>query len=299
MGENTVSRRQVVGGMAMAGGLALAAAAPGAGAAAVAAAAGPAMAWSSGHARILGRQVFYRTHGGGSGIPLLLVHGGQRGRGTSSQPYELLSALGRERRLVSWDQLGCGRSDPPPDAQNWGIARCAEEMQAVRNALASGPVHVFAGSYGTAITLEWLARSRPVDIASLTLMCPIIDGARAMASMQAAQAAAGTQFQSRFITRHSVPGAGEGPPPDPALLRTMGEELGRWNRLETFSALEVPVLLIRGEHDYISAQDMQAYAATNPAARTATIADAAHLAFIDQPERTCTLLRDFLATTSS
>lgn len=57
-------------------------------------------------------------------------------------------------RLVSWDQLGTGKSDRPADTSLWNIPRFVEEMEAVRSALNLGEIHVIGHSWGGVLGTE-------------------------------------------------------------------------------------------------------------------------------------------------
>ena len=64
-----------------------------------------------------------------------MIHGGP---GFPSDYMEGFGALGDERPVFMWDQLGCGRSDRPADVSLWTLERFVAELDAVREALASG-----------------------------------------------------------------------------------------------------------------------------------------------------------------
>jgi proline iminopeptidase len=258
----------------------------------------------------------WRTYGGGKKLPLLLVHGGPAG--ASSKPYEMMSALGNERRLVTWDQLDCGDSDHPNDPANWRLARYVEEMDLVRNKLAPGPVHVLGGSWGSMLAMEWLVAKRPANIASVIFMCPILDRVRGEASRLSAQmrlsppskqafedlartgnfanpalAAANVEYQRTFIIRRPPPEL-VGGAPNPAMMRALDVDMHTWSRVAEIAKLSQPVLFIRGEYDYVTPEDVAVYAAARPGSEVATIANAAHLAFIDNPGNTNEVVRRFL-----
>jgi len=59
-------------------------------------------------------------------------------------------------RVVIHDQLGNGRSDKPRDKSLWTIARYVEEVEAVRQALNLGRVHLLGQSWGTWLGIEYL-----------------------------------------------------------------------------------------------------------------------------------------------
>src|SRR5258708_1060530 len=82
-----------------------------------------------GYVPVDGYRVWYRSVGGGSEdehIPLMLLHGGP---GAPHDYLENLAALASEtRRVIFYDQLGCGRSDQPEDTSLWRVERFVEEL---------------------------------------------------------------------------------------------------------------------------------------------------------------------------
>jgi proline iminopeptidase len=71
-------------------------------------------------------------------------------------------------RVVTWDQLGTGRSDRPTDTALWTVERYAREMEQVRSALNLGPVHALGQSWGGWVVIEH-ALTFPNQVASLVL----------------------------------------------------------------------------------------------------------------------------------
>jgi len=82
------------------------------------------------------------------------------------QPLELLAATGR--RIVFYDELGCGNSDRPQDPSLWSMDMFVEEVDAVREALGLGRVHLLGASWGATIALQY-ALTRPAGLESLIL----------------------------------------------------------------------------------------------------------------------------------
>ncbi len=68
----------------------------------------------------------------GTGTPLLLLHGGP---GAPSHYLNPFSALGAERPVVVFDQLGCGRSDRVCDPALMTIEAHVAQVEALREAL--------------------------------------------------------------------------------------------------------------------------------------------------------------------
>jgi pimeloyl-ACP methyl ester carboxylesterase len=273
--------------------------------------------WDTGKIAVPGGNIFWRAYGKGTSLPLLMVHGGPSG--ASSKPYEMMSGLGDERRLLTWDQLDCGESDHPNDPANWRYARFAAEMDAVRNKLTPGPVHVLGASWGSTVMMEWLVTKRPANVASIIFMCPTLDAARVDASMRNAQARlsptskqafddlartgdltdpaltqANAEYQRTFIVHRPPPGFASGSP-NPAMLHALDVDRRGWSRVADLAKLTPPVLFVRGEYDFVTAEDVAAYAAARPNSEVATIPDAAHVVFADNPEATIEVVRRFLA----
>ena len=80
-----------------------------------------------------------------------------------------MAALASEtRRVVFYDQLGCGRSDQPNDPSLWTIERSVEEIGVVRRALGLEKVHLWGQSFGGLFALEY-ALTQPEGLVSLIL----------------------------------------------------------------------------------------------------------------------------------
>lgn len=111
-----------------------------------------------------GHQVWYARVGEG-GIPLLTLHGGP---GAGHDYLESLEGLGMEREVIFYDQLGCGKSDQPDDPSLWRIERFVHEVDAVRDALGLGQIHLLGQSWGGWLGIEYML-SKPKGIVSLVL----------------------------------------------------------------------------------------------------------------------------------
>src|SRR3954452_8683792 len=117
-----------------------------------------------GYIPVEGGRVWYRDIGTG-GIPLLTLHGGP---GAGHDYLESLEALADERRVVFYDQLGCGRSDQPDDTSLWRIDRFVREVDQVRAALGLERIHLLGQSWGGWLAIEYMLGG-PRGIVSLTL----------------------------------------------------------------------------------------------------------------------------------
>src|SRR5260370_17439470 len=72
------------------------------------------------------------------------------------------------RRVIFYDQLGCGRSDQPNDPSLWTIERSVEEIGTVRRALGREKVHLWGQSFGGLFAIEY-ALTQPQGLVSLIL----------------------------------------------------------------------------------------------------------------------------------
>jgi L-proline amide hydrolase len=116
-----------------------------------------------------GHRVWYRIVGGGGEhetVPLLVLHGGP---GCPHDYLENLAALASDaRRVIFYDQLGCGRSDLPDDTSLWTVERFTDEIGIVREALGLERVHLLGQSCGGMLGIEYAIR-QPVGLVSLIL----------------------------------------------------------------------------------------------------------------------------------
>lgn len=116
-----------------------------------------------------GHRVWYRVVGGGGeheSVPLLVMHGGP---GCPHDYLENLIALASEnRRVIFYDQLGCGNSDLPDDTSLWTVERFTDEIDVVRAALGLERVHLLGQSCGGMLSIEYAIR-QPRGLVSLIL----------------------------------------------------------------------------------------------------------------------------------
>jgi proline iminopeptidase len=126
---------------------------------------------AEGYVDVPGGRVWYRVVGSGCGIPLLVLHGGPGGR---SGRVIALAALGDERPVVFYDQLGCGHSVAPDDPKLWRLDRYVAELAAVRSALGLQRVHLFGHSWGSTLALEYLLARRPAGVRSVIFAGPLV-----------------------------------------------------------------------------------------------------------------------------
>ncbi|GGH84560.1 proline iminopeptidase [Pullulanibacillus pueri] len=123
-----------------------------------------------GYVSVTGGKVYYKKVGTGSGLPLILLHGGPGGTHVSMKALE---ALGDERPVIFYDQLGAGRSDRPEDPSLWHIDRFVEELGQIREALGLEELHILGHSWGTMLAAEYLLK-QPKGVHSVIFSGPCL-----------------------------------------------------------------------------------------------------------------------------
>jgi proline iminopeptidase len=112
------------------------------------------MVAAEGFVEVPGGKVWYRIVGDNDdAAPLLCLHGGP---GFTHYYLEPLEALAEHRRVIFYDQLGCGRSDRPDDLSLWTVDRFVEELAQVREALHLDRLHLFGSSWGGMLAMQYV-----------------------------------------------------------------------------------------------------------------------------------------------
>jgi L-proline amide hydrolase len=99
-------------------------------------------------------------------LPLLCLHGGPGVPHDYLEPLEAIAASGR--RVIFYDQLGCGNSDHPDDPYLWTTQFFVEELKHVISTLTLDRVHILGQSWGGMLAMQY-AITLPPGLASLVL----------------------------------------------------------------------------------------------------------------------------------
>jgi proline iminopeptidase len=272
-----------------------------------------------------GGRIWYRVTGTGSGLPVVLLHGGP---GLSSFYMKPLEALGDDRPVVRYDQLGGGKSDPITDTTLFTIPHFVTELDSLRSHLGIERMHVVGHSWGTILGLEYY-RAHPEHVASLTLASASLDiplwertARRLLATLpdsmqhavevrEAAQEydaadyqTALNEFYSRYVWlrpdpadldstmatfNQSIYGYMQGPSEF-----TITGTLKDYDATPYLSRIQVPVLYTVGAVDEADTTNVRHFADLTPGARMVVIPDAAHIVTWDNPQATVAAVREFL-----
>src|ERR687888_1042815 len=124
------------------------------------------MVAEEGYVDFRGHRTWYRVVGdrASGAAPLLALHGGP---GSTHNYFGPLERLADERPVVLYDQIGCGNSDRPTDIE-WSVDVFRDELDAVREQLGLGRIHLLGTSWGGMLAQEHVL-SGAAGIASLVL----------------------------------------------------------------------------------------------------------------------------------
>jgi L-proline amide hydrolase len=278
-----------------------------------------------------GYHVWYRIVGGGGeqeSLPLLVLHGGP---GAPHDYLDNLAALASDtRRVIFYDQLGCGRSDIPDEdtIRQWGVQRFVDELATVRRALGLDRVHILGQSWGGMLAIEY-ALTQPAGLASLILSNTtpsiplwVAEANRLRAELPPEVNAtllrheeAGTtdsvEYQEAmavFYDRHVVRVK-----PMPDFVQRTFDNMGAvyrilngpsefhvigvikdWDRSDRLSEIHVPTLIISGEYDESTPTINEVLHKGITGSEWILLENCSHLSHIEEPERYMQLVQNFL-----
>jgi L-proline amide hydrolase len=276
-----------------------------------------------------GGETWYRSVGAGEEpgrLPLLALHGGPGAPHDYLEPLEALSGTGR--RVIFYDQIGCGRSwteDKP--AGFWTVELFVKEVQAVRDALGLDRIHLFGSSWGGMLAMEY-ALTQPPGLASLVLSSsppsiPVWEAETGRLRRELPQAVqdvldrdelgspeyeeATMEFYKRhvcrvwpfpdYVQRTFVKLAEH---PDVYLTMQGPNEfvitgtLRTWDITGRLGEISVPTLITTGAHDEFTPVQAQALNAGIRSSELVSFEDASHMQFVEKPERYCAVVAGFL-----
>jgi L-proline amide hydrolase len=122
-----------------------------------------------GHVPFRGYRTWYRIvgeQGDAERLPLVTLHGGPGGAHDYLEPLAGLAHDGR--RVILYDQLGCGRSDTPDDPSLWTVELFVDELNTLRSELGLDRIHLFGSSWGGMLGMEY-ALTQPPGLESLVV----------------------------------------------------------------------------------------------------------------------------------
>jgi proline-specific peptidase len=278
-----------------------------------------------------GESTWYKVVGGGEEpgkAPLLCLHGGPGG---SHDYLESLQELARTgRRVILYDQLGCGRSPHPSDPGKWTVELFVDEVDAVRDALGLDRLHVLGQSWGGMLAMEY-ALTQPSGVQSLTICDSPASIPQWVAEANRLRADLPPDVQKTLL-RHEEAGTTDDPEyeracevfydrhvcrvrpyPDfvqrsfdqmpnevyltmngPSEFHSIGT-LKDWDIIPRLGEITIPSLVISGRHDEATPLIAQTVRDGIPGAEWVLFEESSHMPHVEEPERFVEVVGEWLA----
>jgi len=277
-----------------------------------------------------GGRMWYKISGTGHGTPLILLHGGPGFSSFYLKPFE---ALGDDRQVVRYDQLGSGKSDPTTDTTLFTIDHFVQDLDSLRASLGCGKVDLLGHSWGTILAFEYY-RAHPDHVASLILASPALDipawernarrlvGTLSDSAQQAIREAEATkqydspayqaameEFYGKYVWRYPVEADLDSTTAtfNPGIYNymqgpsefTITGTLKSYDVTGELGTITVPTLYTVGEFDEADTATVRHFADLTPGSEFVVLAGAAHVTTWDAPEQSVRVVREFLRKVDS
>lgn len=232
-------------------------------------------------------------------------------------------------RVVTFDQLGTGKSDRPDDASLWTIARYVDEVETVRTALKLGKVHLLGHSWGGWLAIEY-ALHHGDKLKTLLLEDTVADMPHLIGELERLRGALGPETVA-MMQRHEAQGTLKHPEYEAAITllnyrhvcrldewpapvkRSLDDwnmgpygtmqgpneflytgNLKDWNRIPDLKSITVPVLITVGQHDELTPACALRMKQHLPQAELKVFPNSSHMPFYEEPQAYYPVLFEFL-----
>jgi L-proline amide hydrolase len=285
-----------------------------------------------------GYETWYRIIGEGEApgkFPLVCLHGGP---GAAHDYLGSLQAMAETgRRVIFYDQIGCGRSAiPESKPEMWTVELYVDELNAVRGALGLARIHLLGQSWGGMLGMEY-ALTQPQGLESLTVasspasMIQWVEEANRLRQElppdvqqtllhheaagtvdSAAYKAAMDVFYARHVcrvdpqpeyVRRSFAAIDRNPEVyytmnGPSEFQVIGT-LKHWDIIPRLGEIRVPTLITSGRHDEATPLIAETVHKGIPTSRWVIFEESSHMAHAEEPEGYMRVLDDFLTEVES
>ncbi len=278
-----------------------------------------------------GHQVWYRIVGEGeeSGkLPLLVLHGGPGAPHDYLEPLEEMAATGR--RVIFYDQLGCGNSDRPSDPAMWSVDLFLEELGIIRQELGLDNIHILGQSWGGMLGMEY-ALTDPEGVASLTVANSPASMIHWVSEANRLRADLPIEVQ-QILLKHEEAGTTDDPEYEEAMqafylrhvcrldpwpdyvnraFEKLGDEvyntmngpsefhvigkLKNWDITDRLGQIHIPTLIISGRYDEATPEIAEEVHLGIPNSEWVLFEHSSHMPHAEEPERYRQVLGDFLS----
>lgn len=260
--------------------------------------------------------------------PLLVLHGGPGAPHDYLENLEQLADAGR--RVIFYDQLGCGHSDKTGKPEMYTVALFVEELGAVRQALGLERLHLLGQSWGGMLAMEY-ALTQPQGVASLLIESSPASMPLWVAEANRLRADLPPEIQQTLL-RHEQAGATNSveyqeammafydrhvirmkPMPDfvarafetisPEVYETMNGPsefhvigtLKEWDITDRLGEIALPTLLLSGRYDEATPTIMGQVHDGIPGSTWVIFEQSAHMSHVEEEDRWMAVVNDWLA----
>ncbi|TMK87221.1 MAG: alpha/beta fold hydrolase [Actinobacteria bacterium] len=277
-----------------------------------------------------GYRTWYRVVGEGEvagKLPLLCLHGGPGATWHHMEPYE---ALAEGRRVVFYDQLGCGNSavTEPHETSMWTPGLYVREVDAVREALGLdwggmlGMQYAIGQPDGLASLIvesspasvpDWMKEvNRLRDELPPEVQATLVKHEDAGTTDSPEYEEAMMVFYRRHVCRTDpwpdfVNRTFEGLLANPEVYYTMNGPsefhvigvIKDWDISQGLAKIQVPTLLFSGRYDEVTPATMELVHRGIPGSELMVFEESSHMSQAEEPEAVLDLVRRFLARVES
>ncbi len=286
----------------------------------------PILKSGEGYIKVTGGKVWYKIVGDGNKTPILVLHGGP---GATSYYLKPLSALGKDRPIIFFDQLGCGRSTLEMDTSQMNINFYVDEVNQVKKALGLKNFYLYGQSWGTILGAEYYF-AHPEGIKGIILASPALSGKLWQRDSKILQKQLPDSLQ-QIILKHEKDQSFDSPEYQKVLtvyyqkhvarklpwsadidstIQYLGEKvyvymngpseftftgtLQHYDATKRLHKIKIPSLFVCGEYDEARPETTKYYANLVPNSKFVVIKGAAHMTMQDNPEQDIKEIVDFI-----
>ncbi len=275
---------------------------------------------------VKGGKIWYKVAGESNKTPLVLLHGGP---GYPSYSLNPLLELSKERPVIIFDQLGCGRSDRITDTSLMTIDNYVEQLHQLITGLNIKEFYLFGHSWGTMLGMDYYIKY-PSNVKSLIFNSPcmnldlwlkdadtLINSLPDSAQVYLKQSIRNENtdslkmkesidlFYNTFYTRKK--------PKSKDFLKTIDEvgynvyeymwgkedyvvtgTLKGYDRTKELTQIKVPTLYITGEYDAARPSTVKYYQSLTPNSKFFVINNSGHQTAHDNPIETIKVIQTFI-----
>ena len=285
-----------------------------------------------------GHETWYRIVGDSDApgkFPLVCLHGCP---GAAHDYLESLQAMAETgRRVIFYDQLGCGRSSiPESKPEMWTVELYVDELNAVRSTLGLDRIHLLGQSWGGMLGTEY-ALTQPQGLESLTVASSPASMIQWVEEANRLREGLPPDVQ-RTLLHHEAAGTVESPEykaamdvfyarhvcrvtPQPEYVRRTFAAIDRhpevyytmngpsefhvigtlknWDIIPRLGEIHVPTLVTSGRHDEATPLIAETVHKGIPGSRWVIFEESSHMAHAEEPERYMEVLDGFLSEVES